>query len=177
MISVNVCSSQTQILKDPSIMMDCSCRQSRFLVWASDIESRVDKGSAAEDPEEVLRRLETELQAEVALKSREVDWLLHSGSELAQAYAGDGETEGEQRKEIEYKVQQVNDAWNRLQNLSKSRANKLHDILQVLKLIELEMPLKVTDSYFLCLQLAPASLCTVMLVSISHCMLHFCGKT
>jgi len=118
-------------------MMDCSCRQSRFLVWASDVESRVDKGSAAEDPEEVLRRLETELQAEVALKSREVDWLLHSGSELAQAYAGDGETEDEQRKEIEYKVQQVHDAWNRLQNLSKSRANKLHDILQVHKLIEL----------------------------------------
>lgn len=172
-----MCSSQTQILKDPSIMMDCSCRQSRFLVWASDVESRVDKGSAAEDPEEVLRRLETELQAEVALKSREVDWLLHSGSELAQAYAGDGETEDEERKEIEYKVQQVHDAWNRLQNLSKSRANKLHDILQVHKLIELEMPIKGTGSHFPSYQLVPASVCTVMSVSISHCMLNFCGKT
>jgi nesprin-1 len=111
-------------------------RQSRFLVWASDVESRVDKGSVTEDPEEVLRRLETELQAEVALKSREVDWLLHTGSELAQAYAGDGEIEAEQRKEIESKVQQVHDTWNRLQNMSKSRANKLHDILQVHKLIE-----------------------------------------
>jgi nesprin-1 len=118
-------------------MMDYSCRQSRFLVWASDVESRVDKGSAAEDPEEVLRRLETELQAEVALKSREVDWLLHSGSELAQAYAGDGEREAEQRKEIECKVQQVHDVWNQLQNLGRARANKLHDILQVHKLIEL----------------------------------------
>jgi hypothetical protein len=154
-----VCASQTQILKDQSIMMDCSCRQSRFLVWASDVESRVDKGSVAEDPEEELRRLETELQAEVALKSREVDWLLHSGSELAQAYAGDGETEDEQRKEIECKVQQVHDAWNRLQNLSKSRANKLHDILQVHKLIEHEVPLKGTESYFLSHKLVPASVC------------------
>lgn len=170
-------SSQTQIVKDPSKMMDFSCRQSRFLVWASDVETRVDKGSAAEDPEEVLRRLETELQAEVALKNREVDWLLHTGSELAQAYAGDGEIEDEQRKEIEYKVQQVQDAWNRLQSLSKSRANKLHDILQVHKLIELALPLKGTGSYFPSLQLAPASVWTVMSVSISHCMLNFCGKT
>lgn len=112
-------------------------RQSRFQVWASDVESRVDQGSAAGDPEEVLRRLETELQAEVALKSREVDWLLHTGSELIQACAGEAETEVEQRKEIESKVQQVQDAWDRLQNLSKSRANKLHDILQVNIVLEL----------------------------------------
>jgi nesprin-1 len=115
--------------------MNCSYRQARFLVWATDVESRVEQGSAAGDPEEVLHRLETELQAEVALKSREVDWLLHTGSELAQAFAGDGETEIEQRKEIESKVQQVHDTWDRLQNLSKSRANKLHDILQVNLLI------------------------------------------
>jgi nesprin-1 len=85
----------------------------------------------AGDPEEVLRRLETELQAELALKGREVDWLLHTGSELIEACAGDRETEVEQRKEIGGKVQQVRDTWDRLQNLSKSRANKLHDILQV----------------------------------------------
>jgi nesprin-1 len=91
----------------------------------------VDQGSTTVDPEEILRRLETELQAELALKSREVDWLLHTGSELIQACAGDGETEVEQRKEIESKVQRVHDTWDRLQNLSKSRANRLHDILQV----------------------------------------------
>jgi nesprin-1 len=84
-----------------------------------------------------LRRLETELQAEVALKSREVDWLLCTGSELIQACAGDGETEVEQRKELENKVQQVHDTWDRLQNLSKSRANKLHDILEVNILLDL----------------------------------------
>lgn len=117
--------------------MNFSYRQSRFLVWASDVELRVDQGSAAGDAEEVLRRLETELQSEVELKSREVDWLLQTGSELAQACAGDDETEVEQRKEIESKVQQVNDAWDQLQNLRKSRANKLHDILQVNLLIEL----------------------------------------
>lgn len=106
-------------------------------MWASDVESRVDQGSAAGDPEEVLHRLETELQAEVSLKSREVDWLLHTGSELIQACAGDGETEVEQRKEIESRVQRVQDEWDRLQNLSKSRANKLHDILQVNIVLEL----------------------------------------
>jgi nesprin-1 len=116
--------------------MNFSYRHSRFLVWASDVEMRVDQGSATGDAEELLRRLETELQSEVALKSREVEWLLHTGSELAQACGGDGETEVEQRKEIEGKVQQVHDAWDRLQNLRKSRANKLHDILQVNLLIE-----------------------------------------
>lgn len=114
-------------------------RQSRFLVWASDVESRVDQGSAVGDPEEVLRRLETELQAEVALKTREVDWLLHTGSELLQTCAEDGETEVEQRKEIESKVQQVHDTWDRLQNLSKCRANKLHDILQTISQLELRI--------------------------------------
>jgi hypothetical protein len=96
----------------------------------------VDQGSTAVDPEEILHRLETELQAELALKRREVDWLLHTGSELIQACAGDGETEVEQRKEIESKVQRVHDTWDRLQNLSKSKANKLHDILQVTILLQ-----------------------------------------
>lgn len=115
--------------------MNFSYRQSRFLVWVSDVELRVDQGSAAGDAEEVLRRLETELQSEISLKNREVDWLLHTGSELAQACTG--ETEIEERKEIESKVQQVCDVWDQLQNLRKSRANKLHDILQVNLFIKL----------------------------------------
>jgi nesprin-1 len=132
-VVVDACKYVCHIMKTENIeeVSGFSYRQSRFLIWASDVELRVDQGTAAGDAEEVLRRLETELQSEVALKSREVDWLLQTGSELAQAYAGDGEMEVEQRKEIESKVQQVHDAWDRLQNLRKSRANKLHDILQV----------------------------------------------
>jgi len=106
-----------QLEEKLGLRMMFNCRQAMFLVWASDVESRVDKRRAPENPEEGLQQLEYELQAEVALKSQEVDWLLHSGSELAEAY------ENEQRKEVECKVQQVHDAWNWLQYLSKSRAD------------------------------------------------------
>ncbi|PSN34718.1 hypothetical protein C0J52_20229 [Blattella germanica] len=115
-------------------------RQTRFLTWAKDVESRVEQGSSISgDPEEVLRRLETELQSEVALKSREVDWLLVTGAELVQASAGDGQTEAEQRREIEAKVEQVRETWDRLQNLSKTKANKLHDILQTMSQLEIRI--------------------------------------
>nr|CAD7432086.1 unnamed protein product [Timema monikensis] len=106
-------------------------RQSRFLVWAGDVESRLDSSSSG-DPEEVLRRLETELQAEVSLKRREVDWLLTTGQELIEVCP-------EEKGGIADKIQQVQEAWRRLQGLGEVRANRLHHILQTKSQLELRL--------------------------------------
>nr|CAD7603271.1 unnamed protein product [Timema genevievae] len=106
-------------------------RQSRFLVWAGDVESRLD-GSSSGDPEEVLRRLETELQAEVSLKRREVDWLHTAGQELIEVCP-------EGTGDIADKIQQVQEAWRRLQGLGEVRANRLHHILQTKSQLELRL--------------------------------------
>nr|CAD7412488.1 unnamed protein product [Timema poppensis] len=106
-------------------------RQSRFLVWAGDVESRLD-GSSSGDPEEVLRRLETELQSEVSLKRREVDWLHTTGQELIEVCP-------EEKGGIADKIQQVQEAWRRLQGLGEVRANRLHHILQTKSQLELRL--------------------------------------
>ncbi|XP_067009872.2 muscle-specific protein 300 kDa isoform X2 [Anabrus simplex] len=108
-------------------------RRGRFLVWVSDVESRLDRAIEG-DPQEVLRRLETELSAEVSLKSREADWLLEAGKELAAAC--DTEVEQERRAELERQTAEVRQHWERLKGLSIARANKLQDILQNMAQLE-----------------------------------------
>ena len=63
--------------------MPFSLRQERFLNWCDKIERRMENLSVSvSEPDEVLRRLETELEAEVVLRRREVDWLEESANEL-----------------------------------------------------------------------------------------------
>jgi len=77
--------------------------------------------------------MESELWDEVTPEDQEVDWLHDTGSKLAQACTGDGETEVEHRMETEGKVQLV----DHISHLIKSRVNKLHYILKVNILVDL----------------------------------------
>lgn len=54
-------------------------RHARFINWITDLERRIDldsesSSSTPSEPQELLKRLETELQAEMALKEREYNW-------------------------------------------------------------------------------------------------------
>lgn len=89
------------------------------------IESRLEGLSVGiSEPDQVLRQLETELQAEVVIKRREVDWLVETGKKLADA-------EGDEKAVFEEKVHAVQEAWDKLQQLTNARASKLRHIIKV----------------------------------------------
>jgi nesprin-1 len=97
--------------------------------WAEGLEERLGRlsGSGALEACEVLRRLETELAAEVALKRREVDWLSTTSAELSGT-----EPEGSDRHvQLETGSNQVNNAWRRILTATDLRATRLRSIIQV----------------------------------------------
>ncbi|XP_039283704.1 nesprin-2-like isoform X1 [Nilaparvata lugens] len=101
-------------------------------------------GAGSGGADQVLRRLETELQAEVVLKRREVEWLTEAGSQLAAAESDDSRTDvagklDDSRPNVAGKLAAVTDAWERLQQLTNARANKLRHIIQGMSQLELEI--------------------------------------
>lgn len=106
-----------------TLLVSNNFRQARFLVWAAEIEARLERAQMG-SPEEVLRHLETEVQAEVSLKSREADWLIQSGQELLQA-------EDSEDNSLHEKVEQLQNCWEKLQGLGRARAAKLNELLLV----------------------------------------------
>ncbi|XP_063222937.1 muscle-specific protein 300 kDa-like [Bacillus rossius redtenbacheri] len=109
-------------------------RQARFLQWAGDVEARLEAGSGG-DPEELLRRLETELRTELGLKRREVDWLLQVGADLVDACPQGSP----QRQDAQAKLLQVESAWARVQSLGEVRASRLQQVLQTKSQLELQL--------------------------------------
>lgn len=96
------------------------------MAWVKQIESRLEGLSVGIcEPDQVLRQLETELQAEVVLKKVEVGWLVETGNKLAAA-------EGDKKTDIETKVKDVQEAWDKLQEITNARANKLRHIIKVI---------------------------------------------
>lgn len=102
----------------------------RLMQWMDDIEKRLDSDSSSmlRDPEDLIRRLEKELQSEMELREREREWLLSSGRELLSFYSSPSLQDTEQRREIQTKLDNVIDRWERLKHLCKSRTNKITDL-------------------------------------------------
>lgn len=110
-------------------------RLGRLLVWLQDSENRVHNCDDAtttslDEPEETLRRIESELQAEMALKQRELDWLQTTGEQLIQV------ADNQEKKEVETSLQEVNERWTRLMTAGRARANKLVDLMQTMNCLE-----------------------------------------
>ncbi|CAH1990103.1 unnamed protein product [Acanthoscelides obtectus] len=114
-------------------------RQARFIAWINDLENKLDEISeetaVPSDPKELLRKLETELQAEMALKEREYNWLLKTGKELVDS-CGDEYAEVTSKQIIQHRTDEVLVRWERLENLAKSRFNKINDMMQTIWQLE-----------------------------------------
>ncbi|GLH12191.1 Nesprin-1 [Gryllus bimaculatus] len=113
-------------------------RRSRFLVWVEDMVLRLDQICVG-DPEEVLSRIQTDIQGDIALKSREVDWLLSTGHELIAAASGDDENSTTEQNDLQKKLSEVHRCWEELQNLAANKVNKLQNILQNLSHLEQQL--------------------------------------
>lgn len=115
-------------------------RQAKFILWSKDVEQRLNEknemGSALiRDPEDILRKLESEIQTEMTLRERELHWLLNTGKELLD----DSGTDTVYQQEIQTKLDHINERWTLLQTLGKTKANKLHDIIQTMSQLQIRI--------------------------------------
>lgn len=112
----------------------------RLMQWMDDIQLRLDNDSHSmlRDPEDLIKQLEKELQSEMELRQREREWLLCSGRELLTFYSSSSAVDTEKRAEIQTKLDNVVDRWERLKYLCKSRSNKINDLkMTIIRLEEL----------------------------------------
>lgn len=103
-------------------------RLNKFLQWMEDTGARMRSYDimALDEPEEALKRLDYELQTEMSLKQRELEWLQNTGQELIEA------AEETERAKLQQSLDEVNEKWNRLMSGSKARASKLVDLIHTM---------------------------------------------
>lgn len=102
----------------------------RLMQWMDSVEKRLDTESRSRlrDPEDLIRRLEKELDSEISLREREKEWLLLNGNELLTFFAANTVNDKQQRTEIQNKLKLIVDRWERLKYLCKSRSKKIQDL-------------------------------------------------
>lgn len=114
-------------------------RQAKFIIWVDELEKRLiqdTEGSpAVADPKEILRRLESELQAEMALKEREYNWLLKTGKELVDS-CGEEYADVTAKQIIQARTDEVSARWERLESIGRSRVSKIHELMQTILQLE-----------------------------------------
>lgn len=116
-------------------------RQSRFMAWADAIENRLENESTptdAKDPEEALRKLETDLHVEMGLKEREYKWLVNTGEDLVAA-CGEEYSDIVAKQNIQARVNEVIQKWEDLENIGKTKAGKIHDMMQTMLQLEVRL--------------------------------------
>lgn len=110
----------------------------RFMQWMDTVEKRMDNESHSQlcDPEDLIRRLEKELDAEINLREREKEWLLINGQELLTIYGNNAPNDRQQRAEIQTKLNLIKDRWEHLRYLCKSQSKKIHDLKLTMERLE-----------------------------------------
>jgi nesprin-1 len=107
-------------------------RCARLLVWMKDTENRIHNSDTpnVDEPEEALKRLECEVQAEMALKQRELEWVQNNGLELMNM------AEPEDKEKLRTSLNEINERWSHLLTAGKSRVNKIVDLMQTMNTLQ-----------------------------------------
>ncbi|XP_076751946.1 muscle-specific protein 300 kDa-like isoform X2 [Xylocopa sonorina] len=107
-------------------------RLGRLVTWIEQAEARIQEcdSSVPNEPEETLKRLECELQAEIALKQRELLWVQNTGQDLIDV------AEEEESERLQRSLDEVNEKWDRLLATGKARASKLVDLMRTMSTLE-----------------------------------------
>lgn len=106
-------------------------RLNKLLSWIEDVAVRTQNydAMALDEPEEAVKRLECELQTEMSLKQRELEWLQNIGQELIEV------AEESEKAKLQQSFDEVNEKWSHLIAGGKARANKLVDLIQTMDLL------------------------------------------
>lgn len=107
-----------------------TAKYDRLMNWMDGIEKRLDGDSQSFllDAEDVIKKIEKDVQSEMELREHEREWLLFNGQELLSFYAGSSKKEKQIRHEIQTKLDTTVDRWDRLKYLCKSRSSKINDL-------------------------------------------------
>lgn len=103
-------------------------RLNKLSSWMEDAAVRTQNYDtiALDEPEEAVKRLECELQTEMSLKQRELEWLQNTGQELIEV------AEETEKAKLQRSLEEINEKWSRLMAGGKARANKLVDLIQTM---------------------------------------------
>lgn len=113
-------------------------RLTRFADWMTTIESRIETSSqssemSALDPQDLIRRINSEVQAETALKEREFEWLSETGNTLVELSKKD---EKSYSKNTSKQLKDVEQRWYKLQETGRSRIAKITELLETITQLE-----------------------------------------
>ncbi|KPJ06862.1 Nesprin-1 [Papilio machaon] len=111
-------------------------RITRFSEWMTTLESRLDNSSSevnALDPQDLIRKINSDIQADTALKEREFEWLTETGSTLVDLSKKD---EKSFSKNVSKQLKDVQERWQRLQETGRSRIAKINELLETISQLE-----------------------------------------
>ncbi|KAL4710667.1 hypothetical protein ACJJTC_003303 [Scirpophaga incertulas] len=128
-------------------------RLTRFVEWLIILESRLETTSqngemSALDPQDLIRRITSDIQAETAMKEREFEWLTETGHTLAELSKKD---EKSYSKNTSKKLKDVQERWHKVQETGRNRIVKINELLETItkleeRLTEIRTKLHVIES-------------------------------
>jgi nesprin-1 len=113
-------------------------RLTRFIEWLVMLESRLESSSqssemSALDPQDLIRRINSDIQAETALKEREFEWLADTGNALINLSKKD---EKSFSKNTAKQLKDVQERWVKVQETGRSRIAKITELLDTILQLE-----------------------------------------
>ncbi|CAG4949524.1 unnamed protein product [Colias eurytheme] len=113
-------------------------RLSRFSEWLKSIETRLETTTSSSeagalDPHDLIRRINSDIQAETALKEREFEWLTETGATLIELSKKD---EKSYSKSISKQLKDVQERWHSLQESRRLRISKITELLETISQLE-----------------------------------------
>lgn len=119
-------------------------RYERLFKWIEQMEKRMNCDAevnviAMREPEELIKRMEQELQNEMSLKEHDRDWILSTGRELLSGYSNDNRTDLVQTQNVQAMIDSIIDRWDRLKYLSKHRSKKINELKTTMTRLEIRI--------------------------------------
>ncbi|CAH0714653.1 unnamed protein product, partial [Brenthis ino] len=113
-------------------------RLSRFSEWMTTLESRLETTTStsdigAFDPQDLIRRITSDIQAETALKEREFEWLIETGNTLVDLSKKD---EKSYSKSTLKQLKDIQERWHKLQETGRNRIAKINELLETISKLE-----------------------------------------
>lgn len=125
----------------------------RFSEWMSTVETRLETSShsieiSALDPQDLIRRINADIQAETALKEREFEWIIETGTSLVEVAKKD---EKSYSKSTSKQIKDLEERWHKLQETGRSRILKITELLETItqleeRLTEIRLKLHVIEA-------------------------------
>ncbi|CAH3870389.1 unnamed protein product [Pieris brassicae] len=109
----------------------------RFSEWLKSVETRLESTSSSEvgalDPHDLIKRINSDLQAETAMKEREFEWLIETGITLVDLSKKD---EKSYSKNTSKQLKDIQERWHHLQESRRSRIAKITELLVTISQLE-----------------------------------------